>query len=119
MNDNINKIINIESPCSSEDCKKVLIVGVNSQYIHSLLSVYYIQANSKWKNLSLIECNINMPVDTVVSNIISYDPKIVAFSTYIFNVYTSKVNKVFDGSDLVLVPTQHVIPKIINKLKLN
>ena len=66
--------------------EKVLIVGVNSQYIHSLLSVYYIQANSKWKNLSLIECNINMPLDSVLSLITSYNPKIVAFSTYIFNI---------------------------------
>ena len=88
MNNLTRENINSSGVEKMIDCgkEKVLIVGVNSQYIHSLLSVYYIQANSKWENLNLIECNINMPVDTVINLILSYNPKIVAFSTYIFNI---------------------------------
>lgn len=66
--------------------EKILIVGVDSQFVHSLLSIHYIYANTTHPNVWLFECNINMNVQAVATEILSQEPDIVAFSTYIFNI---------------------------------
>lgn len=72
--------------------EKVLVVGVSSQYVHSMLVPYIIKSNSKCKNICVYECNVNMPFDRVMENIFSFQAQIVAFSTYVFNI--DFVNKI-------------------------
>ncbi len=68
--------------------KKILLVAINSKYIHSNLAVYSLRAYCKDRDIhvDMIEFTINQYTDYIVRNIYESRPDVIAFSTYIWNV---------------------------------
>ncbi|MEZ0536816.1 DUF4080 domain-containing protein [Caldicellulosiruptoraceae bacterium PP1] len=64
----------------------ILFVAINSSYVHTNLAVRYLYhiCNENY-NCRFVEYNINQDVKSVLYNILSYKPDIVAISTYIWN----------------------------------
>lgn len=62
-----------------------LIVALNSKYIHSALSVWYLKANCDGE-CYVLERTINEPIDALYREIFSHNPDRVAFSCYIWNI---------------------------------
>lgn len=72
---------------------KVLIVSLNSQYIHSSLAIWYLYASAKNMcdskiNLKVLEGTINEEVDDLYNRISQEKADVVAFSVYIWNIKT-------------------------------
>lgn len=64
---------------------KVILVGINSKYIHTNLAIRYLKANCSYP-IDLIEFTIKDSLDKIISNIISKDPDVIGFSVYIWNI---------------------------------
>ncbi len=70
---------------------KIALISVNSKYIHSSLSVWYLKAGiEKYSegdiDAEVIESTINAPVDDLFSHLSKSDFDIFAFSSYIWNI---------------------------------
>lgn len=67
---------------------KVLLVAINSKYIHSNLAVRYLKAFTKDMHYEgkIREFSINEQEQKILKEIIYEKPDVVAFSTYIWNV---------------------------------
>lgn len=67
---------------------KVLLVGINSKFIHSNLAVRYLEAYTRDLdfNCKIREFSINDRVERVLEEIMSEKPDLVAFSCYIWNL---------------------------------
>lgn len=68
--------------------EKNLLIGINSQYIHTNLAIRYLksfaEANSD-KKIEIYESNINNQIHSVVTDIFLKKPDRVIFSVYIWN----------------------------------
>ncbi len=66
---------------------KVLLVAINSKYIHSNLAVHYLKsyASVHKDKITVLEYTINQQVDNIFQSIYMEEPDIIAFSTYIWN----------------------------------
>ena len=78
---------------------KVLLVGVNSKYIHTALAVQYIYGCCTDFDVEKLEFNINQEISHTYGEIIKRKPDVVMFSTYIWNIdyierLTSDISKV-------------------------
>ena len=72
---------------------KAVFCSINSKYIHSSLSVWYLFASAKKRcsdniGLSVIEGTINEKEDTILQRLLSEKADVVAFSCYIWNIKT-------------------------------
>ena len=72
---------------------KAVFCSINSKYIHSSLSVWYLFASSKKLcneniELSVVEGTINETEDAIVDRLLAEKPDLIAFSTYIWNIKT-------------------------------
>ncbi|MTI68968.1 MAG: DUF4080 domain-containing protein [Firmicutes bacterium] len=67
---------------------KVLLNTLNSKFIHSSLSIRYIKeyCNELDINVEVNEYTINQNADFIAGEIFKKDPKVVAFSCYIWNI---------------------------------
>jgi radical SAM superfamily enzyme YgiQ (UPF0313 family) len=67
---------------------RVLLVALNSKYIHSSLALRYLKAfcSDKPYDIGMREFTINDPKDLIAGEIIRENADIVAFSVYIWNV---------------------------------
>lgn len=77
---------------------KVLLVAINSKYIHSNLAVYYLreyankykfsqsEANKMEPSITIVEYTINHQVEKIFQSIYKEKPDVLAFSCYIWNV---------------------------------
>ncbi|MTI68204.1 MAG: DUF4080 domain-containing protein [Firmicutes bacterium] len=67
---------------------KVLLNTLNSKFIHSSLSIRYIKeyCNDLDINIEVNEYTINQNADFIAGEIFKKDPKVVAFSCYIWNI---------------------------------
>ena len=67
---------------------KVLLIAINSRYIHSNLAVRYLRAYTKdmGYECKIKEFSINDREEHVLEQIIEEEPDVVAISTYIWNV---------------------------------
>ena len=69
---------------------KVLLCGINSQYIHSNLALFCLARAVETLNappqLLVRQYSLNMPYDTILSELYEERPDILAFSTYIWNI---------------------------------
>lgn len=67
---------------------KIVLAGINSQYVHLNLAVRYlkkyVEANSDLK-IEIYETNINNQVFNIIKDIYELDPDKIIFSTYIWN----------------------------------
>lgn len=77
--------------------KKIILVGINSQYIHTNLAIRYLKSYvEKYSNLKieLYESNINSQILTIIREICELSPDKLIFSTYIWNKeYVFKIIK--------------------------
>ncbi|WP_231272463.1 B12-binding domain-containing radical SAM protein [Clostridium botulinum] len=67
---------------------KVLLVGINSKYIHSNLAIRYLRAYTKDLDYdcNIREFSINDREERILKEIINEKPNIIAFSCYIWNI---------------------------------
>lgn len=65
---------------------KVLLVAVNSKYIHTSLAVRALTAYADSPDVSYIEFTINERIEDVISRIYSAEAETVMFSCYIWNI---------------------------------
>ncbi|MCD3193819.1 DUF4080 domain-containing protein [Clostridium botulinum C] len=67
---------------------KVLLVGINSKYIHSNLAIRYLRAYTKELDYdcNIREFSINDRGERILKEIINEKPNIIAFSCYIWNI---------------------------------
>ena len=72
---------------------KTVIVGINSKYIHTMLSVRYLAASLNESLQSSAdsfcvyrEFSVNMSADSVLESLYNENAEVYCFSTYIFNV---------------------------------
>lgn len=70
---------------------KAVFCSINSKYIHSSLSVWYLFASSKKLcneniELSVVEGTINEKESAVVDRLLAEKPDLIAFSSYIWNI---------------------------------
>ena len=67
---------------------KIVLAGINSQYVHLNLAVRYlkkyVEANSDLK-IEIYETNINNQVFNIIKDIYELNPDKIIFSTYIWN----------------------------------
>lgn len=68
--------------------KSVLLVGINSKYIHSNLAIHSIRAYSKEYAhvINIAEYTINQQLDEILQDIFVKKPDIIGFSCYIWNI---------------------------------
>ncbi len=64
----------------------ILLVAVNSSFSHTNIAVRYLKYYSKCDAVDFCEYTINQPLGEILRGISSYNPKIVLFSTYIWNI---------------------------------
>ncbi len=67
---------------------KILLVGINSQYVHTNLAVRYIKnyvENYSSMKLDIYESSINNQLSAILMDIFEKNPEKVIFSTYIWN----------------------------------
>lgn len=104
---------------------KVLLVGINSKYVHSNLAIRYLKSYTKDLafNCHIKEFSINDREEKVLEEIIAEKPNIVAFSTYIWNVEmvcrVANLIKVLDDKIEILYGGPEASYDSINFLKEN
>ncbi|WP_320046943.1 B12-binding domain-containing radical SAM protein [uncultured Ilyobacter sp.] len=67
---------------------KILLVGINSQYVHTNLAVRYIKnyvENYSSLKLEIYESSINNQLSAILTDIFEKNPEKIIFSTYIWN----------------------------------
>jgi len=64
---------------------KTLLISINAKYIHTNNAVRLLKANSDF-HCDILECTIKDDIDKIVDNILKYEPDVVAFSAYIWNI---------------------------------
>lgn len=75
---------------------KVLLVAINSKFIHSNLAVRYLKAYTEELDYEskIAEFSINDSIENIVERIIEENPNVVTLSTYIWNVeYVRRVSE--------------------------
>jgi radical SAM superfamily enzyme YgiQ (UPF0313 family) len=64
---------------------KILLVGINSKFIHTNMAIRYLKANCDF-DVELKEYTIKDDFQAMVKDILSYNANIVGFSCYIWNI---------------------------------
>lgn len=66
---------------------KILLVGINSKFIHSNLAIRYLYAYTKdlKYNIEIKEYTINDSIENILRGILEEEPDVICFSTYIWN----------------------------------
>ena len=65
---------------------KILLVAVNSSFSHTNIAVRYLKFYSQSSDVEFSEFTINQPMGEILRSISSFNPKVVLFSTYVWNV---------------------------------
>lgn len=89
---------------------KVLLTALNARYIHTNLAVRYLEKSVidiLHENVSIKEFTINNSVDYIMQEIYDYNPDILCFSCYIWNIdmisyITKHIKKIMPGVIIVL-----------------
>lgn len=90
---------------------KTLLVGINAKYIHTNLAIRdifgYIKQNSKEEDIGIYEATINDDIDDILEDIISYNPDVIGFSCYLWNIegilyLTENIKKIKPETKIVL-----------------
>ena len=89
---------------------KIVLAGINSQYVHLNLAVRYlkkyVEANSDLK-IEIYETNINNQVFNIIKDIYELNPDKIIFSTYIWNKeyiveIVKEIKKVLPNVEIIL-----------------
>ncbi len=73
---------------------KILLVALNSKFIHTNLALQYLKNNCNNKEIDIVikEFTINQQIESITSQIVDERPDILAFSCYIWNIeYIKKI----------------------------
>lgn len=65
---------------------KILLVTLDSKFIHANLAVRYLKKYCKDDNIEIKEFTINQKLEYILNEILSADVDLICFSTYIWNV---------------------------------
>ncbi|WP_312815665.1 DUF4080 domain-containing protein [Sedimentibacter sp.] len=65
---------------------KILLVTLDSKFIHANLAVRYLKKYCKDENVEIKEFTINQKFEYILNEILSADADLICFSTYIWNV---------------------------------
>ena len=66
---------------------KIILTTLNSKFIHSNLAIRYLSNYVKnIVDIEIYEFTINQNIDFIASEIYKLDPKVIGFSTYIWNL---------------------------------
>lgn len=83
----------------------IKIVALNSKYVHTLLSPYYLKENCEYKDkIHIVQSNINQSIEDIYALAIKDNPKLIALPCYIFNI-----NCVLELSKLIKKRNPHII----------
>ncbi|MCK4551333.1 MAG: DUF4080 domain-containing protein [Tenericutes bacterium] len=69
---------------------KVMLVGINSKYIHPNLAIRYLKSNCTYP-VDIKEFTIKDDINNIYNNIIKDNPSVVGFSVYIWNIEIIKI----------------------------
>ena len=83
---------------------KIILIGINSKYIHPNLAIRYLKVNSDFL-VDIKEFTIKDNINNIYNNIIKENPNVIGLSVYIWNVHI--INK------LLLMFKKHPKIKII------
>ncbi len=65
----------------------IKIVALNSKYVHTLLSPYYLKENCDFKDkIQIVQSNINLSIEDIYALAMENNPKVIALPCYIFNI---------------------------------
>lgn len=64
---------------------KTLLVGINSKYIHPNLAIRYLKANTS-ASVEIKEYTIKDQTAYIIEDILKYEPNVLGFSCYIWNI---------------------------------
>ncbi|WP_326513185.1 B12-binding domain-containing radical SAM protein [Clostridium intestinale] len=81
---------------------KILLLAINSQFIHSNLAVRYLRSFTQDLNYEAVikEVTINDRVENILKEIIKEKPNVVAFSAYIWNLeYVERLTELIKRVD--------------------
>ncbi|MDD6194889.1 MAG: B12-binding domain-containing radical SAM protein [Lachnospiraceae bacterium] len=88
---------------------KILLVAINAKYIHSNPAVYSLYSYAKeWReSIEVVEYTINQKQEEILADLYGRQPKMIAFSCYIWNIHVveellSDIPKVLPDVDLWL-----------------
>ncbi len=88
---------------------KILLTSLNAKFIHTSLSLYSLKAFShEYKeDIKILEFTINNDLDHCLSSIVTENPDIIGFSTYIWNInetlsLISNLKKVLPNVKIIL-----------------
>ena len=65
---------------------KTLLVAVNSSFSHTNIAVRYLKYYSESSDVDYAEYTINQPIGEILRGISSYNPNVVLFSVYVWNI---------------------------------
>ena len=65
---------------------KILLTTLNTKYVHTNIALKYLYKTWENKDVKLKESTINEPLGNILSDIITYNADVIAFSVYIWNV---------------------------------
>ena len=58
----------------------IKILALNSKYVHTLLSPYYLKENCSYKDdIQIIQSNVNQDINLLYDIAVSYSPDAIAF----------------------------------------
>ncbi|ADO83116.1 B12-binding domain-containing radical SAM protein [Ilyobacter polytropus] len=89
---------------------KILLVGINSQYVHTNLAIRYIKnyvENYSSMKLEIYESSINNQLSAILTDIFEKSPEKIIFSTYIWNKeyvfkLVKEIKKIMPNTSVIL-----------------
>lgn len=79
---------------------EVILVGINSKYIHTNLSIRYLKANCDYP-IALKEYTIKDKPEIIAKDLIELNPDVIGFSVYIWNIeITCKVLEILKAKKI-------------------
>ena len=65
----------------------IKILALNSKYVHTLLSPYYLKENCTYKDaIQIIQSNVNQDINLLYDIAVLNNPNAIALPCYIFNI---------------------------------
>jgi anaerobic magnesium-protoporphyrin IX monomethyl ester cyclase len=86
------------------DNMRTLLISINAKYIHTNNAVRLLKANCVF-DVDIFEYTIKDPINTIINDIKSYNPDLVGFSAYIWNIdmITNIIDNLsLDGSKILV-----------------
>lgn len=109
---------------------KILLIGINSKFIHPNMAIRYLKANSDF-DVDIKEYTIKDNIEYIIKDILIDEPYIIGFSCYIWNISIIKILAVkikeiapntkilFGGPETSYDYDEYLISKIVDFIMIN